>query len=93
MAGFQQDSVGRCLTRGLTIHLVMFDEADAKRLAPMATRSGGKCVVHGFHSVEIGPDGSPIAPPKPAPGAQNPPAAKPPNAPAPAGGGAPPKKE
>ena len=31
--------------RGLTLHLVMFDEHDAKRLRPLADRNGGKCVV------------------------------------------------
>ncbi len=37
-------------TRGLTIHLVMFDKADADRLAGMATRNGGKCVVRSFET-------------------------------------------
>lgn len=35
-------------TRGLTIHLVMFDADAARRMAGLATRNGGKCVVRSF---------------------------------------------
>jgi HEAT repeat protein len=35
-------------TRGLTIHLVMFDKDAARRMEGLATRNGGKCVVRGF---------------------------------------------
>lgn len=35
-------------TRGLTIHLVMFDPDAARRLKPLATRNGGQCVVRTF---------------------------------------------
>ncbi len=35
-------------TRGLTLHLVMFDKDAARRLEGLATRNGGKCVVRSF---------------------------------------------
>lgn len=37
-------------SRGLTIHLVMFDSDAARRLEGLATRNGGKCVVRNFES-------------------------------------------
>ena len=37
-------------TRGLTIHLVMFDRNAAERLAPLAEKNGGKCVVRNFET-------------------------------------------
>jgi len=50
-------------TRGLTIHLVMFDPTAAERLRGMAERNGGRCVVRAF---DMG--GAPKAPqPPPAP--------------------------
>lgn len=35
-------------TRGLTLHLVMFDQDAARRMEGLATRNGGKCVVRSF---------------------------------------------
>ncbi len=37
-------------SRGMTIHLVMFDADAARRLEGLATRNGGKCVVRNFES-------------------------------------------
>ncbi|MSR48068.1 MAG: hypothetical protein EXS13_13590 [Planctomycetes bacterium] len=37
-------------TRGLTIHLIIFDSEAAKRMQGLATRNGGKCVVRDFSS-------------------------------------------
>lgn len=37
-------------TRGLTIHLVMFDEIVADRLRPLALRNGGQCVVRSLRT-------------------------------------------
>jgi len=35
-------------TRGVTIHVIVFDVQEAKKLGPLATRNGGQCVVRGF---------------------------------------------
>jgi HEAT repeat protein len=44
-------------TRGIAIHLVMFDDIAAERLRGLATRNGGQCVVRNFSA-----GGSPAAP-------------------------------
>jgi hypothetical protein len=49
-------------TRGLTIHLVIFDAHAADRMRGLAERNGGKCVVRGFTTPVNAP-----APPAPAP--------------------------
>jgi len=35
-------------SRGVVIHVVVFDKQEAKKLGPLATRNGGQCVVRGW---------------------------------------------